>query len=524
MFSFLQNTAQSWFVKIVFGFLIIVFVFWGIGAALFAPTQALVTVNGYTITQAQFLEQLRQEQQKILQQNPTVSAAVLEQLGLRQQVYRRMVLQRLLLEEAKKVGFFVTDNTLRKEIMQLPIFRNASGVFDQEAYLEAVKNNKGQMLLFENALRDDVLVRQLIQNVNGSVYIAPQFARNMYDFINEVRTVGYKIFPLAQYKHMITLTKQEIEDFYKKESERWKEPLRVDATYVILDTAKIAETVEIPQEDIDTAYTMNKDKYTDIAEQSAKEEIAHNLVLQETNKKVEMLIEQVQALILEGKTLQDVAPLLQSEIYSAKHVAVAELARTMDVSKEVVIARANDVQSVPEPVQQSNGRGYVFFAIDKRIPAGIAPLEEVYNDVKETLLEQEALVLAKKDAEALIASGQQALQGTATPFIRESSFSRDTIPIEFPVQGDDVIQAIFSAPVHTVLTTPYVTTDSVVVLQIKSVKRTTEQAWQKEKEQFIPKLTSIYASLMGDAFQAYLWSSATIELHAPELLQPQIEQ
>lgn len=144
--------------------------------------------------------------------------------------------------------------------------------------------------------------------------------------------------------------------------------------------------------------------------------------------------------------------------------------------------------------------------------------------MRETLLEQEALVLAKKDAEALIASGQYSSQNNGNPFVREASFSRDTILTEFPVQGEDVIQAIFTAPVRSVLPTPYVTTDAVVVLQVKNSKRATEQAWQEEKEQFIPQLTNVYASLMGDAFQAYLWSSASIELHAPALLQPQIEQ
>ena len=54
MLDLIRANAQSWGVKIAFGIIILVFVFWGVGGLTGGPSTVILTVNGEPITIQEF--------------------------------------------------------------------------------------------------------------------------------------------------------------------------------------------------------------------------------------------------------------------------------------------------------------------------------------------------------------------------------------------------------------------------------------------------------------------------------------
>ena len=114
MLEVIRSNAQSWGVKIAFGIIILVFVFWGVGGLTGGPSTVILTVNGEPITIQDFQRRYEQLEQNVRAQNPGLDADQLKSMQLKQRLIQTLVLENLLSQEAKRVGVTVTPVELRK--------------------------------------------------------------------------------------------------------------------------------------------------------------------------------------------------------------------------------------------------------------------------------------------------------------------------------------------------------------------------------------------------------------------------
>ena len=86
MLDLIRANAQSWGVKIAFGIIILVFVFWGVGGLTGGPSTVILTVNGEPITIQEFQRKYEQLEQQVRAQYPDLDAAGLKAMQLKQQL------------------------------------------------------------------------------------------------------------------------------------------------------------------------------------------------------------------------------------------------------------------------------------------------------------------------------------------------------------------------------------------------------------------------------------------------------
>ncbi len=156
----IRRSTDSTAMKLVFGAIVIVFIFWGIGGA-GAQVQLIAEVNGERITDTQF--------NKVMRMASRSQGAMDDQAQreLARAVIDSLVAQELLLQEAKAAGLEVSDDEVAAVVVQNPQFLDDEGRFSKRLYEEGLKGMGYTRGRFEEQTRTDLLIRK-VQTVAGS--------------------------------------------------------------------------------------------------------------------------------------------------------------------------------------------------------------------------------------------------------------------------------------------------------------------------------------------------------------------
>jgi len=109
--------------------------------------------------------------------------------GLRQQALRELVQDRLLVQEAARIGLTVSDDELRSAIMRTPQFATG-GVFDKaayERYLDYINVKPGA---FEETQREYLLKRKIERVIEDGVDATEDEVRAAYASRNPKAKAG----------------------------------------------------------------------------------------------------------------------------------------------------------------------------------------------------------------------------------------------------------------------------------------------------------------------------------------------
>src|SRR3990167_8564001 len=140
MFDFVHEKKRL--VQIVLALIILPFAFWGVDSYNQSGNRAdaVATVNGTEITQQEFEDALRQQQDRLRQAlGANFDAAMLESPEVRHNVMDNLVAQRLLVERAKAAGLTVSDAQVAQIIQGIEAFQD-NGKFDKKRYGAALAN------------------------------------------------------------------------------------------------------------------------------------------------------------------------------------------------------------------------------------------------------------------------------------------------------------------------------------------------------------------------------------------------
>lgn len=228
-------------------------------------------VNGEVVEPRQYSERIEQteELEKIMSRNPQISES--RAAEIREQVFQMMVSEKLLAEQAEKLGLAVTDaelNDMATDYNMSPIlyqlFGNMqTGEFDRQQlnmYLSAVNeplSSDPQMraqqqelrktwAFIEDMMRFNRLSEKYAALVAGSVLVNDVEAKSYFEESRNVANVAYVV---SEYSDIddasIEVTDQEIQDLYniRKENFLSKYPSR-NITYFVKEVIPSEEDFE----------------------------------------------------------------------------------------------------------------------------------------------------------------------------------------------------------------------------------------------------------------------------------------
>ena len=274
MFDFVHEKKRL--VQIVLALIILPFAFWGVDSYNQSGNTAEVvaTVNGAKISQQEFENALRQQQDRLREMlGEKFDEAMFDNPETKRSVMDNLVAQRLLLEHAKSIGLTVTDEQVAQVILSIEAFQS-NGSFDKKLYEAALAGQRMSPLMFEVRLRNDLLGQQIrnayVQNGFAPNSVADNIIRlNDQQRVISVSTVSFQPFA-AQGK----VGEADIKKYYEQNQKEFHSPEQAKVEYVKFSTDALLSKIEVPPEEARQHYEAHQGDFGTLEERRA----AHILI------------------------------------------------------------------------------------------------------------------------------------------------------------------------------------------------------------------------------------------------------
>ncbi len=397
----MRKNAKSWVVKFVFGVIIVVFSFWGVGSMKAKQMTVAATVNGKSIERKTLDKSFRdlwrryqeQEQGKF---NPDEDRS----RQIKQEALNGLVDRLLLTDQAALLGLTVGDGELRQRIASLPAFQQ-DGRFDQEAYRRALSYNRMTPAQFESGFQEEILLEKVRTVVgDGAKILLEEVDILLHQQREEIAVDLLEVAP-ADYQASVVVDEAGLEKFFTEKQESYRVPEQRKIAALVIDRAKLLKNIVVSDTQIEETYQKNLEKF------KAKEQLhaRHILIMvaaDATPEEVEKAQGEIEAVLVEVKAGGDFAELAKTHSQGPSSTKGGDLGwfgRGAMVKPFEDAVFALEPGSVSEPVRTQFG--FHLIKCEEYKAAQTIKLAEVEADIEKGLRSEAFPATLKKSFEEI---------------------------------------------------------------------------------------------------------------------------
>jgi peptidyl-prolyl cis-trans isomerase D len=284
LLSLMRKHAKSWLIKSLIAIIGIVFVFY-FGYS-FRQRQAikLALVNDEIITAVEYqknyrsmLEALQREYRGMWSDN------LVKVFDLKNRALDGLIAQKLVSQEAKKIGLDVTEKEIQDKIVSNPAFQ-FRGRFDESRYRSVLQNHHMTAEDFEALTAREMLQEKVEQFLTTLSPVTDQEVLEQYTFANEKVKISYVEFKPDQFQNKVKAEPGAVEKYFNDHNEAYRIPEKIQVTYVVFDPDTYRDQMKVSEDQIKDYYEDNLDTFKEkkqvkarhillmLAENASKEE------------------------------------------------------------------------------------------------------------------------------------------------------------------------------------------------------------------------------------------------------------
>jgi peptidyl-prolyl cis-trans isomerase D len=178
------------------------------------------------------------------------------------QMVEQMVTERALAYEAERLGFQVSDADVANTIRQLAPNLFPDGKFvGREAYAAMLAQQQVTIAEFEQDLKRQILITRLRNVAVEGTIVTPAEIEQEYRKKHAKIKVEYVKLTGDKYRAAAQPTMEEMQNFFKANTARYQAPEKKNLTILIADQAKLEQTVNAPDADLQRMYSQNQDQF-----------------------------------------------------------------------------------------------------------------------------------------------------------------------------------------------------------------------------------------------------------------------
>lgn len=413
MLGTLRRHSHSWIVKLILGALALSFVVGfgyltggagyeggGTDAAIVARVGGKPITNNDVAREHQRLQNMYREQL-----GDQLTDDLLEQLNLRFQAVRRLVMREVLLQEADRLGFRVSDAELAEAIASIQAFQNADGHFDPELYRYVLSQTRQRLTpaSFEAQQREAIKLDKLERFVKGLVQVSDDEVLRHY--LRERTTIDLHLlrFDPTDYRGRVRLSDDEIRRYYEQNAEQFRQDRRVQVQLVRFPLARWADEAEVPEAELREAYEQSDRRFA-ADEQVKARHILIKLGADATDEQVAAARAELNA--IKANVNNDLDAFVESAINFSQDGSAPRggdlgwFTRGRMVPQFEQAAFDAPIREVVGPIRTQFGLHLIY--VEDRQTAGKRPFEDVRTELQRELGEYHALVRAREGANELV--------------------------------------------------------------------------------------------------------------------------
>ncbi|KAF7774213.1 peptidyl-prolyl cis-trans isomerase D [Pseudoalteromonas citrea] len=325
MLEKIREGSQGPVAKIILGAVILSFALAGIGGYLGQTTeQPVAEVNGIKISQTDFARAYQNERARLEQQfgeyfaqissDPTYMAQI------RKGVVDRLVQQELQNQLATELGLRVSDEQVKKAIVEMPYFQ-LGGEFSNDRYLQVIRQMNFQPDSFREYLREEMTRSQLVSAVAGTEFVLSNELQNTVALQQQTRALDYIVLGKDKMKAQVSLEEDAVINYYELNQDKYQSAEQVSVQYLELNAENVEPEVAVSDADVLAYYEESKTQYLE----PEKRRVSHILI--ETGEDDAAANTQAQSLLAQLRDGADFAELASTQ---SDDIVSAELGGDLD--------------------------------------------------------------------------------------------------------------------------------------------------------------------------------------------------
>jgi peptidyl-prolyl cis-trans isomerase D len=239
-----------------------------------AATPEIAQVGDHKITQQEFADALREQQDRMRQaMGRNFDPAFFDSPEVRYSILEQLVNERLLAEKASDEHFRVTDAQLAQFIAGLPVFQQ-NGQFSAERYKQLLASQNLSPIQFEEKLRRDLAVAPLQEPVAVANIVARASSERYVGLLEQKREIAVATVDAEPFAKDVSIDDAAVKSFYETNPQAFKTPEQLRFEYVLLTQDSLMPSVSVDAAEVRQYYEANAKQYGQEEQRSA----AHILI------------------------------------------------------------------------------------------------------------------------------------------------------------------------------------------------------------------------------------------------------
>ncbi len=402
LLSLMRRHAKSYLIKFLIGIIAIVFIFY-FGYSFRSEKGAKVAlVNGELISGVEYRKAYGEMVEGLQRQYGNMwNDTLIEAFDLKNRALQGLIDEKLLSQEARRIGLSVTENEIRNEIMSYPAFQ-FQGRFDERRYRAVLNQNRMSPEDFEATVAQVLLKDKVSQFMTAFLPITEQETLEYYTFTNEQTRIRFITLSPEDFRDNVTLEPGDLEDYFSTHREEYRIPEQFRVSYIEVDPERFLDQVQVAEEELRAYYEENIDRYKERKQVKARH-VLFRLAEDASKEEEQKVRERALEVLEQARGGSDFAELARNHSEGPSKDEGGDLGyfSSGEMVKPFEEA-AFDMKpgEISDPVRTRFGF-HIIKVEDIREPRTI-PLDEVRDEIRENLMHLAAADLAHEKALSII--------------------------------------------------------------------------------------------------------------------------
>jgi len=247
MLQSINDKAKGILGWIIIAFISVPFALWGIQEYIGgAPERFAAKINDHEISIRDYEQALARDRQRLQSMfggNLPTDAAF--EKSMKERVINQLVARNVLEQRVIGAGYRISNKALARKIQTMEAFQQ-DGKFASASYQQILNAQGMSVSQFEHLYRNDLVVQQLQDGVTKSSIVGKSTVEQINKLQQQTRDISYLIFKASSYTPDVSVTDEEIQQYYNENQDRYMHPEQVSISYVELKTDDLTVDVDVP--------------------------------------------------------------------------------------------------------------------------------------------------------------------------------------------------------------------------------------------------------------------------------------
>ncbi|MFZ7111247.1 MAG: SurA N-terminal domain-containing protein [Desulfatiglandales bacterium] len=261
LLSLMRKHAKSYLIKFLIAIIAIVFIFYFGYSFTSHEGMRIATVNGEPISGVEYqkayrtlLEALQKQYKDFWNEN------LIKTFDLKNRALEGLIQEKLISQEAMRMGLEVTDKEVQDQILSYPSFQ-FNGRFDESRYRMLLANNHMKPEEFEEEIARQLLRRKIEQFLSAFLPITDQEVADFFTLSKERVKISFVRFNPEDFKSSVTIDESALETYFKENQESYRIPKKLKIRYILIDSDQFKDVVSVSEQQVRDFYEENIEIY-----------------------------------------------------------------------------------------------------------------------------------------------------------------------------------------------------------------------------------------------------------------------